>query len=55
MRRVLHALRAGTRGATTIEYALIISMIILVMIVALNLVATSTIDMWNHVETEIVG
>jgi len=41
------------RGATAVEYGLIIAMIVLVMIAALNNVANKTTGMWNNVATEV--
>jgi pilus assembly protein Flp/PilA len=41
------------RGATAVEYGLIIAMIVLAMVAALNNVATKTTDMWNNVATEV--
>lgn len=41
------------RGATAVEYALIIAMVVLAMIAALNNVATKTTGMWNNVATEV--
>ena len=38
-------------GATAVEYGLIVSLIVIAMIGALNGVASSTIDMWDKVET----
>ena len=38
-------------GATAVEYGLIVSLIVIAMIGALNGVATSTIDMWDDVQT----
>jgi len=43
------------RGATAVEYALIIAMIVLAMIAALNNVANKTIGMWNNVATEVTS
>lgn len=43
------------RGATAVEYGLIIAMIVLAMIAALNNVATKTIGMWNNVATEVTS
>ncbi|TAD77959.1 MAG: Flp family type IVb pilin [Sphingomonadales bacterium] len=43
-----------TSGATAIEYGLILGLIAIAMIVALQSVATTTIDMWNRVESESV-
>ena len=41
------------KGATAVEYALILAMIVLVMIVALANVANRTIHMWDDVETKL--
>ena len=41
------------KGATAVEYALILAMIVLVMIVALSNVANRTIHMWDGVETKV--
>jgi pilus assembly protein Flp/PilA len=43
------------RGATAVEYGLIIAMIVLAMIAALNNVANKTIGMWNNVATEVTS
>lgn len=42
-------------GATAIEYGLIVSLIVIAMIVALQGVATTTIDMWNDVASKSVA
>ncbi|WP_240505868.1 Flp family type IVb pilin [Erythrobacter colymbi] len=42
-------------GATAIEYGLILALIALVMSVALQDVAGTTIQMWNRVESESVA
>lgn len=36
-------------GATAVEYALILAMIVLVMIVALDGVATETVGIWDNI------
>jgi pilus assembly protein Flp/PilA len=41
------------RGATAIEYGLILAMIFLAMIGALTLVTSRTIEMWNFVSTSV--
>lgn len=43
-----------TSGATAVEYGLIISLIVLAMVFALQSVATTTIAMWNDIETRAV-
>ncbi|AUW58855.1 Flp family type IVb pilin [Sphingobium sp. SCG-1] len=47
------ALAASERGATAVEYGLICAMIVLGMIVALQGVATKTMNMWNNVSNEV--
>ncbi|WP_267396171.1 MULTISPECIES: Flp family type IVb pilin [unclassified Sphingomonas] len=41
------------RGATAIEYGLIVAMIVIAMIVALKNLAGTTIGMWNNVSTKV--
>ncbi|MAX14678.1 MAG: Flp family type IVb pilin [Sphingobium sp.] len=41
------------RGATAVEYGLILAMIVLAMIVALSNVASRTIHMWDDVENKV--
>jgi pilus assembly protein Flp/PilA len=41
------------RGATAVEYGLIIAMVVLAMIAALNNVANKTTRMWNNVAEEV--
>lgn len=43
------------RGATAVEYALIIAMIVIAMIAALNNVANKTTGMWNNVSNEVMA
>lgn len=43
------------RGATAVEYGLILAMIVLAIIAALNSVASKTNGMWNHVTTEVLA
>ncbi|MDX3901221.1 MAG: Flp family type IVb pilin [Sphingobium sp.] len=43
------------RGATAVEYGLIVAMIVLAIIAALNNVATKTTGMWNNVTTEVLA
>lgn len=60
MRAMLKKMRRSTllaceRGATAVEYGLIIAMIVLAMVAALNNVATRTTNMWNNVATEVLA
>lgn len=43
------------RGATAVEYGLIIALIVLAMITALTNVANKTTNMWNNVSTEVTS
>ena len=46
-------LARSERGATAVEYGLILALIVLAMIAALNSLATKTVGMWNNVATEV--
>jgi pilus assembly protein Flp/PilA len=54
MRRFSNLLQ-DEKAATAVEYALIIAMIVLAMIGALRVLATSTTSMWNNVSTTVSG
>jgi pilus assembly protein Flp/PilA len=43
------------RGATAVEYGLIIAMIVLALIAALNNLATKNTTMWNNVSTNVLA
>lgn len=43
------------RGATAIEYGLILALIALAVVSAMSSVATKTINMWNNVAREVVN
>ncbi|MET0362875.1 MAG: Flp family type IVb pilin [Sphingobium sp.] len=49
MYRLLRSLKRDARGATAVEYGLIIAMVVLAVITAINSVATRTNGMWNNV------
>lgn len=49
MARWLSRLLRDNRGATVIEYGLIIAMIVLAMMAALGSVAGSAIEKWNYI------
>lgn len=49
MLSILRKLLRNSRGATLIEYALIIALMVIAMMVALRGVAVSTTNMWNNV------
>ena len=54
-RRSLSALARDERGATAIEYGLIVSFIVIAMIVALKGVAKANSTMWNKVSNEVTA
>jgi pilus assembly protein Flp/PilA len=43
------------RGATAVEYGLILAMVFLAMVGALSLVAGTTTEMWNDVSTKVTS
>ena len=47
----VRAILADTRGATAIEYALILSLVFLAMIGGVEAFSTQLIAVWNHVST----
>lgn len=49
MGKILCAVMRDSRGATAVEYALILSLIVVAMIASLANVATKTSGMWNNV------
>ncbi len=55
MARLKRNILRDERGATAIEYGLIIAMVVLAMFAALNSVAGATSNMWNMVSTKVQG
>ena len=51
-RTLLRALRT-TRGATAIEYGLILAFVVIAMIAGLTALADPTTGMWNTVDTKV--
>lgn len=49
IKSILQRISQDKCGATAVEYALILAMIVLVMLVALNGVASETIRLWTGV------
>jgi len=43
------------KGATAIEYALIVSLIVIAMIAGLTSFAAATTDKWNYVQNNVRG
>ncbi len=54
MRR-LPELRRDERGATAVEYGLILALVFLAMVGAVASVAGTTTTMWNEVSTKVRG
>ncbi|OHT18939.1 Flp family type IVb pilin [Edaphosphingomonas haloaromaticamans] len=50
---LLHRLAGNDRGATAIEYGLILAFIAMAMVGVLSQVAGTTIDMWQHVADKV--
>lgn len=53
MKRLFARLMQDQRGATAVEYGLIVSLIVLACVGAITSVASETTDMWNYVSTEV--
>lgn len=53
MLSLLRRIAASQKGATAIEYGLIIAMIVLAMMAALSNVASKTNAMWGRVSNEV--
>ncbi|TXC64261.1 Flp family type IVb pilin [Sphingosinicella ginsenosidimutans] len=49
-----HGLFRDEKGATAIEYGLIIAMVVLAMFGALSQLAGVTTGMWNNVSSEVI-
>lgn len=53
MIRLLGKLFCDARGATAVEYGLILSLVVLAMMGALITFADTSIEMWNNVSTSV--
>jgi len=53
MIHVLRRLAGSRRGATAVEYGLILSLVVLTMIAALQGLASTTTGMWNNVADKV--
>ena len=54
MLELIRRIKRCEHGATAVEYGLIVSLIVIVMIAALGNVAGSTTNMWNDVTKDVV-
>jgi pilus assembly protein Flp/PilA len=52
MRDLIRLLRE-TKAATAVEYGLIVALIFLAILVGVYALASTTINMWNNVQTEV--
>jgi pilus assembly protein Flp/PilA len=53
MIHVLRQLARSRRGATAVEYGLILSLVVLTMLAALQGLASTTTGMWNNVADKV--
>jgi pilus assembly protein Flp/PilA len=43
------------RGATAVEYGLIVALVVIAMIASFQIVADLTVSMWNGISDKVVG
>ena len=55
MRKLVQRLKKEERGATAIEYALIATLIFLVIVSAIGVLSTNTENMYNKVSNAVTG
>lgn len=53
--RLFTKLKRDERGATAVEYGLILALIVLAMLTALTGLASKSVAMWNYVATTVVN
>jgi pilus assembly protein Flp/PilA len=51
--KIFAALADDRRGATAVEYGLIIGLVVMVLIVGLTSLASTTTGLWNNVSTKV--
>ncbi|URW76220.1 Flp family type IVb pilin [Sphingomonas donggukensis] len=51
--RLLAAIRADRKAATAVEYGLILSLVVLVVMVSIIALGGQTTSMWNNVSTAV--
>ena len=54
-RRPTSSVWRDSRGATAVEYGLIVALIVIVMVVALKQVANANTNVWQTVSTKVVN
>ncbi|MES3151132.1 Flp family type IVb pilin [Sphingomonas faeni] len=55
MSRTIFRVWRDTRGATAIEYGLIIALVVLALIVGLTALANTTVGMWGNVNDKVAA
>jgi pilus assembly protein Flp/PilA len=55
MLKFFRGILKSQEGATAVEYGLIVSLLVVVMMAALGNVADSTTNMWNDVSDDVIG
>jgi len=55
MSSFLRRLFRSTRGATAVEYGLIVSLIVIAMLAALSDMANTTVGMWGNVNNKVTA
>jgi pilus assembly protein Flp/PilA len=55
MMKLWRAFARNNRGATAVEYGLIVTLICIAAMVAINNAASSTIKMWNNVANRVIN
>jgi Flp pilus assembly pilin Flp len=55
MRQLLRDLHLDARGATALEYGLILCLVVIVMVVGLNTLGSETASQWNYVSTQVTS
>jgi pilus assembly protein Flp/PilA len=52
---LIRALARNNRGATAVEYGLVVALIFIAILVAISNMGTATIRMWNNVATRVTN
>lgn len=55
MRSSIRRIIADCKGGTAIEYALIVSLIVIMMVAAFSALANTTVSMWGNVNNKVVA
>ena len=53
MTHLLRRLARSRKGATAVEYGLILALVVITMISALQLMASTTTGMWNNISDKV--